>query len=153
MPSTAPLTTAQCFTLIAVISSAPILSGSCTASSPTSSSITFSWSPATPDTGVTYYLVNGTTIIARTSTTATISNLSPGTFYVYSLTANTNGSNSNSSVVSCYGWTGELVCDLLRVSVVRSASRLTQKVCGGTVRLNKPERAVDSNRCESCGLL
>jgi hypothetical protein len=108
LPASALLTTVECFSVIAVTCSAPILTDSCKAVSTSASSITFSWSPASSTTGVTYNLLNGTTVIASTATTTvTIGSLTAGAYYVYSLIAYTNGSNSTSSAVSCYCWTGE----------------------------------------------
>jgi hypothetical protein len=108
LPSTALLTTVEGFTVMAVICLAPILADSCKAVSTNASSITFAWSRASSATGITNDLLNGTTVIARTATTTvTIGSLTAGAYYVFSLYAYTNGSNSSSSAVSCYCWTGE----------------------------------------------
>lgn len=108
LPSSALLTTVECITVIAVILSAPVLTDSCTASYTNGSSITFQWSPASSTTGVTYYLFNGSTVIASTkATTVTIPNLSAGAYYTYSLYAYTNDRNLSSGAVTCFSWTGE----------------------------------------------
>jgi hypothetical protein len=93
-----------------VLVSAPALDVGCWAVSSSASSIGFMWSPATSSADVTYYLMDGTTLLASTTTTsATVHDLAAGANYSYSLFASTSGSESRSESVSCTGWTGELL--------------------------------------------
>jgi hypothetical protein len=93
-----------------LLASAPALDVGCWAVSSSASSISFTWSPATSSADVTYYLMDGTTVLAnKTTTSATVNNLAAGATYSYSLFASTNGSDSTSESVSCTGWTGELL--------------------------------------------
>jgi hypothetical protein len=93
-----------------VLASAPALNVSCWAVWSSASSISFEWSPATSSADVTYYLTDGTTVLANTTTTsATVYDLAAGANYSYSLFASTSGSDSTSESVYCTGWTGELL--------------------------------------------
>jgi hypothetical protein len=105
---TAPMWSCVAFEHGPVCVSAPVLTSGCQAVSSTATSITFQWPAATSSASVTYYLTSGTTIVANASTnTATVGSLTAATNYSYSLYASTAGSNSQSSSVSCAGWTGE----------------------------------------------
>jgi hypothetical protein len=91
-----------------VFASAPLLNDSCAAVSYSETSVSFTWWPATSAADVTYYLSDGTAVLANSTTTsATVDNLAAGAEYTYWLYAIASGSNSTSQSVSCTGWTGE----------------------------------------------